>query len=37
MAAVVHMFFLVMYLVLAGLAVGVNLVVRTVKGRIDYR
>jgi hypothetical protein len=35
--AVIHLFFLVMYLVLAGLAVGVALVVKSVKSRIDYR
>lgn len=36
-SAVWHLFFLVMYLVLAGLAVGINLIVRSVKGRLDYR
>ena len=36
-SAVMHLFFLVTYLVLAGLATGVALVVRSVKTRIDYR
>lgn len=36
-STVAHLYFLVLYLVLAGLAVGVNLIVRSVKGRIDYR
>lgn len=36
-SAVIHLFFLVMYLVLAGLSVGIALVVKSVKSRIDYR
>jgi hypothetical protein len=35
--AISHLFMLVLYLVLAGLAVGVNLVVRSVKQNLDYR
>ncbi len=37
MSAVAHLFSLVLYLVLAGLAVGLNLIIRSVKGRLDYR
>jgi len=37
MSAVFHLFFLVLYLVFAGLAVGSTLIMRSVKGRIDYR
>jgi|RhiMethySRZTD1v2_1073278.scaffolds.fasta_scaffold58323_2 hypothetical protein len=36
-SAVFHLFFLVLYLVLAGVAVGSTLIIRSVKGRIDYR
>jgi hypothetical protein len=36
-SAVRHLFFLVLYLVLAGLAVGTTLVIRAMKNRIDYR
>jgi hypothetical protein len=36
-SAVFHLFFIVLYLVLTGLAVGVTLIVKSVKGRIDYR
>ena len=36
-SAVIHLFFLVIYLVFAGLAVGATLVIKSVKGRIDYR
>jgi hypothetical protein len=36
-SAVRHLFFLVLNLVLAGLAVGTTLVVRAIKNRIDYR
>jgi hypothetical protein len=35
--AVIHLFFLVLYLVLTGMAVGTTLVVRVIKGNIDYR
>jgi hypothetical protein len=35
--AVLHLFFLVLYLVFAGLAVGSTLVIKSVKGRLDYR
>jgi hypothetical protein len=35
--AIGHLFFLVLYLVLAGMAVGVNLVVKSVKHNLDYR
>ena len=35
--AVIHLFFLVLYLVLVGIAVGTTLVVRVIKGNIDYR
>lgn len=36
-SAVRHLFFLVLYLVLAGLGVGTTLVIRAIKNRIDYR
>jgi hypothetical protein len=36
-STVFHLFFLVLYLVLAGLGVGATLVIKSVKGRIDYR
>ncbi|HKB02124.1 MAG TPA: hypothetical protein VKD90_07890 [Gemmataceae bacterium] len=35
--SVVHLYQLVLYLVITGLAVGTNLIVRSIKGRIDYR
>lgn len=35
--AVIHLFFLVLYLVLVGMAVVTTLVVRVIKGNIDYR
>jgi hypothetical protein len=37
LSAVIHLFFLIMYLALAGLAVGTTLITRVVKGKIDYR
>jgi hypothetical protein len=37
LSAVSHLYFLVLYLVLAALGVGVTLIVKSVKGRIDYR
>jgi hypothetical protein len=36
-STVLHLFMLVLYLALAGMAVGVTLVVRAIKNRIDYR
>ncbi|HJZ90236.1 MAG TPA: hypothetical protein VKE40_05145, partial [Gemmataceae bacterium] len=37
LSAVLHLYQIVLYLLLATVAVGVNLVVRTIKGNIDYR
>ncbi|MSR52624.1 MAG: hypothetical protein EXS09_04965 [Gemmataceae bacterium] len=37
LSAIVHLFMLVLFLVPAGLAVGTTLIVKSVKGRIDYR
>jgi hypothetical protein len=37
LSAVLHMYQIVLYLLLAAMAVGINLVVRTIKGNIDYR
>ena len=36
-SAVFHLFFLILYLVMAGMAVGQTLVVRVIQGKIDYR
>ena len=36
-SAVFHLFFLVLYLALAGMAVGTTLVIRVLKGNVDYR
>jgi hypothetical protein len=35
--SVVYLYQIVLYLVITGLAVGTNLIVRSIKGRIDYR